>query len=221
MLAASLQASDDDQIDADRPGIADGSRGVKAGRFQIEIGPQREHSGGEISLSVPTLLRYGISDSFELRVESDTYEHTTSHRQECLCHTGWNPVSIGFKDHFYERDGRSLGVIGRWFFPSGSGAFRSDSNSEDLRLGADLTFGERWAINPNIGVQHPGGATAALTVQYNISEKSNVFIDGGAQRSEVLVDTGAAWIVGSNTQFDVSVGFGSHVFWSAGLSRRF
>lgn len=214
MLATSLQAGDDDLIDADRPGIADGSRSVKRGRFQIEIGPQREHSGSEISLSLPTLLRYGVSDAFELRVESDTYEHTRTS-------SGWNPVSIGFKDHFYEHDGRSLGIIGRWFFPSGSGAFRSDSNSEDLRLAADLTFGERWAINPNIGVEHPGGATAALTVQYNLSEKTNVFVDGGAQRSEVLVDTGAAWIVGSNTQFDVSVGFGSHVFWSAGVSRRF
>src|SRR5438105_6966375 len=197
MLAASLCAADDDQIDADRPGIADASRSVKAGRFQIELGPQREHSGGEISLSVPTLLRYGISDSFELRAESDTYEHTRMA-------SGWNPISIGFKDHFFERNGQSLGLIGRWFFPSGSGEFRSHSNAEDVRLAGDFDFGEDWTINPNVGFEHPGGATAALTVQYNLSNKTNVFIDGGVRLSEVLIDTGAAWVVGMNTQFDVS-----------------
>jgi outer membrane putative beta-barrel porin/alpha-amylase len=206
MLAVAARA-DDDLIDADRPGIADGSHSVKRSHFQFENGVDVEHSGEERSWSVPTLLRYGLSDAFELRVESNTYEHTKSGSK-------WSPVSIGFKDHFYERDGTSLGVIGRWFFPTG-----------DLRLAADVELGEHWSLNPNIGIEKPGGGIGALTVQYNLSKKANVFVDGGFQRS-VLLDTGAAWIIGSNSQLDVSVGWGAHgaapnFFWSAGLSERF
>lgn len=219
-MVSSGHADDTELIDADRPGIADGSHTLTHGRFQIETGFDQEHTAGERSLSVPTLLRYGVSDSLELRAESDSYEHTRRS-------SGWNPISIGLKDHFYERDSASLGVIARWFFPSGSGAFRSDSNSGDVRLAADLEFGERWAVNPNIGIEKPGGGVGAVTVQYNLSKTANVFVDSGVQRSEVLVDGGAAWVVGVNTQLDVSIGWGAHganapnVFWSAGLSRRF
>ena len=221
-------AADEDLIDADRPGIADGSKTLKRAHFQIEIGFDREDRSDDQTLKFPLLLRYGISDRFEFRVESDT------HVREKIAHatsTGWDPVSAGFKYHLVDQQEISLGVIGGWFPPSGSGEFRSDHSSGDVRLAADLEFGDHWSINPNLGVQRDESSatsgTGALTLQYNITKKSNVFVDGGVQRGEVLLDAGAAWILSSDVQFDASVGRGAHgsntpkLFWGAGVSRRF
>ena len=219
LLCMGVAHADDDLIDADRPGIADGSHSVKKDRFQIEFGFNRNGTNEGPDVSYPLLLRYGITDAFELRVESGTFEHT---RNE----SGFNAVSVGFKDHFYERDNVSLGVIGRWFIPSGSGDFATHKGEADLRLAGDIQFGERWAINPNVGIAS-STATAAMTIQYNLTPKSNVFIDGNVQKSQFIVDTGAAWIAGSNSQLDISVGWGVHgsdtprVFWAAGVSHRF
>ena len=61
-----------------------------------------------------------------------------------------------------------------------------------------------------------------------------MFVDGASESPEergggasLVVDTGAGWIVGSNTQFDISAGWRArgtkspNVFLAAGISRRF
>jgi hypothetical protein len=100
---------------------------------------------------------------------------------------------------------------------------------------------EQWSLNPNVGVstQDNGNgrftaALAALTLQYNVSKKVNVFVDGGLQAPEerggsasLLLDSGAAWILGNDLQLDVEAGWRAHgqsapnVFVGAGISRRF
>ena len=218
LLLVTPAVRSEDLIDADRPGIADGSHVVKRKQFQIEIGFDREHQGAERSLSTPTLLRFGLTNGLEARLETDAYTRTDHV-------THWAPVSLGFKAHLAGTP--SLGVIGRIF----------RHRTGDLRLVGDFTFGERWSINPNAGVAFEKGFTAAiaaLTVQYNFNETSNVFVDGGLQAPEerhggssLLLDTGAAWILGRDTQLDLSIGWGArgsttpNIFISGGVSRRF
>jgi len=196
-------------INPDRPGIADGSAVVPRGWFQIETGFERDEQNAKHASFTPTLLRYGVSDSFELRVETNGYEDGSL-----------APVSIGFKKHFANTP--SLGVIGRWFV---------DDSSGDLRLAADMELNDKWSINPNIGVAYEDSSTsalAAMTLQYNINDKVNVFADGALQTpGSVIVDGGVAWIIGTRTQLDFSVGWGAHGddvpdrFVSAGISRAF
>ena len=165
-IAASAFAQSDDLINADRPGIADGSQTIGRGKFQIETGLERDDSDGLRALFTPTLLRYGVTDKFELRVEGNGWERDTFGGAST---TGWNPFSIGAKYHFH--DTPSLGIIARVFPKSGSGDFRSDAVTGDLRLAADMDLNEHWSINPNVGVafEDDGGrftaALAALTVQ--------------------------------------------------------
>jgi Putative MetA-pathway of phenol degradation len=221
-LATTLAAQE--PINADRPGIADGSQSVGRGVFQAELGWERDHHGNDRDWSTPLLLRYGVSAPFELRVESEGYNSSS----------GWTPPSIGFKYHFLDKP--SLGVIARYFPP-----FRGERSSADLRLAADVDLNEQWSLNPNVGVatQDDGdgrftAALAALTLQYNVTKKLNVFVDAGLQAPEskggsssLLTDTGAAWIVGNDTQLDVEIGWGARgqtpptVFVGAGISRRF
>jgi hypothetical protein len=211
LVCAAPAAAQTDFISADRPGIADGSTTIRAGAFQIEAGFEHDHGDDP---AVPVLLRYGLTSAFELRLETDD----------------WSDAAVGFKYHF--RNEPSLGIIASASIPTGSG---------DVRLSADFNAGERWSFNPNVGIavvdddkDRFAAALAALTVQYNLTDRANVFVDGALQTPEqrhgtssLILDTGAAWILGNDTQLDVSVGWGAHgetapsVFWSAGISRRF
>ena len=125
-------------------------------------------------------------------------------------------------------------MIGRAFIVN------TDDVTADLRLANDFEIGEKWAVNPNIGIavlsdgEHFLAGLAALTVQYNVTDRAGVFVDGGVTIPEerhgeaaILLDLGGAWIFRPNMQLDASIGWGAHgrtvpsVFWSAGISRRF
>jgi len=221
-LVFAATAAAQDLINADRPGIADGSTTLKARTWQIEIGAERDDRTAEEDILWPTLIRYGVTNDFELRIESSVYQRIE----------GWAPVSIGAKYHFH--DAPSLGVIGRAFIVN------TDEVTADLRLANDFEIGEKWAINPNVGIavlsdgEHFLAGLAALTVQYNVTDRAGVFVDGGLTAPEarhgeaaILLDLGGAWIFRPNMQLDASIGWGAHgetvpgVFWSAGISRRF
>src|SRR6476619_6271284 len=75
-LPAQQSTAEPDLINADRPGIADGSTVVGAKRFQIETGVQEEfrRSGSERehTFFVPTLLRFGMDSHWEFRIEGNS-----------------------------------------------------------------------------------------------------------------------------------------------------
>src|ERR1043166_1262843 len=153
-----VAASAQEPINADRPGIADGSQTVGPRVFQAELGGERDRFDHDREWSTPLLLRYGLSAPFELRVESEGYNSSS----------GWTPASIGFKYHFLDKP--SLGIIARYFPP-----FRGQASSADLRLAADVDLSEQWSLNPNVGVstQDDGNgrfapALAALPLRYHV-----------------------------------------------------
>ena len=246
------QAADNDKdayINPDRPGIADGSNVVGKGRFEIETGIQAEfRQGGQPSTSifVPTLLRYGVSEAWELRIEGNTYSHvaTDNGGPGRDIEDGFAPVSVGIKYHLLESKGSqpSVGVIARVFPPSGSGSFRNDRTTGDVRLAADWDFAPHFSLNPNIGVavqEDDSNRTFtaglfAMTLNYNPSKVFNLFVDTGIQTPEqkngktsVILDGGVAYIIGHNLQLDLSAGVGAagvtppHPFISGGISARF
>src|SRR5207248_2870348 len=134
---AQTQVQQDDLINPDRPGIADGSAVVGRGIFQIEAGLERDHDDGARSVATPLLLRFGLNKEFEMRVEGNGYIHADGAN-------GFAPLSIGAKYHFH--DAPSLGIIARLFPPSGTGAQRSHATTADVRLAADIDLGGKWSI---------------------------------------------------------------------------
>lgn len=249
--SATAQQADDDYINPDRPGIADGSTTVGPNRFQIETGVQVEfrHDGAEHdrTIFIPTLLRYGIGKRWELRLEGTTYTWFTQHDPDggTTHASGLAPTSIGIKYNFIDASGTarpSVGAIVRIFPPSGSGDFRTRVTTGDFRIAADWALSDKWELNPNLGVGiYEDGANRiyhtgllAMTLNFNPSKILNFFIDTGMQSQEerngktsIIVDTGVAYIVGHNIQLDFSIGTGAagatppHPFVSAGFSERF
>jgi hypothetical protein len=217
---AAMPAAAQDLISADRPGIADSSTVIGQGSLQLELGGERDWRPD--LFTTPLLVRYGMTKQLELRFETAGWAHSAGD-------DGLTPASIGMKFHFF--DTPSLAVIARVFPPSGSGAFRSHQTAADVRLAADKDLNEHWSIEGNLGAAHADGnntATAAATLQYNVSQRIGVFIDAGATSSpsSLLIDGGAAWIIGKDLQLDLSIGARAHGdvperFVSAGISRRF
>jgi hypothetical protein len=239
-----------DDANPDRPGIADGSSVVGGGRFQVESGLQREwrKDGDERErlTYVPTLLRVGIDDHWEARIEGNVYSwQKQSEPVNGVSHSvGAMPVSLGVKYNFQESDDSKpgYGAIVRVFPRSGSQSFGTHRATGDARLVADFQLDDKWSLNPNIGVasnedddgNQYSTALVAATLSYAVSKQLNVFADTGMQSreqrhggSQVIVDTGVAYMLSPDLQLDASVGRGVHgatpprVFASAGVSVRF
>lgn len=247
------QATQPDLINPDRPGIADGSTVIGPKRFQVETAYQNEFrkdaGNTERRIFVPTLLRFGISNQWEARIESNTYTftRTTAPGMGAVETAGLSPLSFGFKYHFQDQTAvkkrASLGTIFRLFPASGSGSFKANHTTGDLRLVADWDFTSHWSLNPNVGIglyedgQGNTFATGlfALTLNYfNQARTINPFIDLGLQapeerdgRSSLILDAGIAVIIGQDIQFDLSAGTGllgrtpPHPFIAIGVSARF
>ena len=252
---ASTQSKDSDNedlINPDRPGIADGSTVIGAKTLQIESGFQEEFrhqkETREHTLFIPTLLRIGISDHWEARIEGNSFTRRSEFDSTGMTNhiSGLAPFSIGVKYQIEDSKGikhPSLGAIFRVFPSWGTSEFRTHHVTGDLRLAADWDFAPRLklSLNPNVGVgvyeDDKGNAFAAelfaVTLNYLPSRKLNPFIDLGLQapeekggKSAVIVDGGIAYIAGRNIQLDASVGAGvhghtpPHPFMSLGISFR-
>jgi hypothetical protein len=202
----------------------------------------------EQRLFLPTLLRFGVDSRWEARIESNTLTYTRTSESGAGVHRtfGYSPVSAGAKYHFQdakERTGNlSLGAILRLFPPSGSSDFRTHHLNGDFRLAADWGLAPDWALNPNVGVAvyeddagklFPAGL-AAVTLTYGPNNRIQPFVDVGLQspeqtagRTALIFDGGGTYLLNPDTQLDLSLGTGlagrtpPHLFWTAGISRRF
>jgi Putative MetA-pathway of phenol degradation len=207
-------------ISADRPGLADGSAMVGKGVVQLETGVTLE--GDEESVTLPTLLRFGLSERFELRIESDV--------------AGWSsgssdiaPVAAGFKLRL-TRGSIPLSIIAGVQPPSGGGRLRTDDLESEARLVSDIDLGHDLSLTPNLGISlvEGSGATAvfAMTLGKQVG-RAQPFVDFETRKDAVIADAGVAWIVRPDTQLDVSGGVAvtGHEYpdWfiAAGFSRRF
>src|SRR5262245_37090628 len=144
--ATPTQNEEPDLINPDRPGIADGSSVVGSKTFQIESGIQLEYrrSGDsrEHTFFVPTLLRFGIGNRWEARIEGNSYTRDTTFASGIKTDqaSGFAPTSLGFKYHIYNSSGDhqvSLGTIVRVFPTWGANEFRTQHTTGDIRLAAD------------------------------------------------------------------------------------
>lgn len=236
-----------DLINADRPGIADGSNVIGAGTFQVESGIQQEFRRSGLSREhtffVPTLLRFGVYNRWEGHLEGNTFTQVKTSDSTTVT-SGFAPVSLGFKYHIYNSKGChqfSLGTIGRVFPTWGSKEFRAQHTTGDIRLAADWDFAPKLSLNPNIGVgwyeddqgQPFTAGLFAMTLNYLPTKRFNPFVDVGVQFPEVkhgpagaILDSGVALIIRQNLQLDASIGTrvhgntGPHPFLAFGISWR-
>ncbi len=110
-------------IATDRPGFSDGSNVVGARTFQIETGFFRTFLSGGAATSVGDgLLRYGLSDDFELRIIGLAYGFGVGRGE------AWLDPSVGFKYRLQRPAGRrgEITLLAQTTVPLGENELRSN-----------------------------------------------------------------------------------------------
>jgi hypothetical protein len=233
VLACSAQfayADDGDAINPDRPNVANSSQVVGQGRVQLELGAnwdrRRSDDPHVRTLSTPALLRIGLGETTELRIESDgrSIEHDYDPASGAhTASTGWNDTSIGFKWHFADGEGArpALGLIGKVALPTGSSALRGSGLLPQMVLAAEWDLSKDWslAVTPGAGRdvddkgKHYGYGILAVSLGKKFSERAQGFLEVAAPQiasashggSLAQVDAGVSWLLNKNCQVDAMV----------------
>lgn len=237
--------------DFDRPNFTDHSFTVPPRVFQIESGFQHAHDrrpeGKAESFSFPTLMRYGVTEHAEARVEGDVANISRGSSVFESDEESLTTATLGLKDNIYRnyrsRWQPSVAIIGRVAPPGGEGTSMAEHVTGDIRLLLDANLSDVWKANANIGVafaeqkDHDTFTTAMGTfaLQRSITESISLSGEVAYQSLEsargadhgLYLDLAAAYSVTSDLQLDIYGGSGlrgsdsADAFWSAGISYRF
>jgi hypothetical protein len=221
VLTVPAAQADDDTINPDRPNVANSSQVVGNHRVQIETGVQwerqRDADAHVRTLTTPTLLRLGVSDALELRVETDG--RTIEHASDPLAGThtvsaGWADLSAGVKWHVADQDGvrPSIGVIAEVALPTGSAGLRGSGFRPAVELPVEWDLGHDWSLGVMPGVVRDSDGTYgvfAASVGKAFNERLHGFAEVAAPQighgTQALVDAGVAWLVNKDCQVDAMV----------------
>lgn len=246
-----LARADDETIATDRPDFVESSDVVGKGRVQIEtsLAWARDRQGGlkTRETSTPTLLRLGIAEAWELRLETDgRMRLRTDDGGVRTRESGWSDLSFGLKWH--QRDGdEAAGTPGLgWLFhldaDTGSGAFRGQGVRPSLRLAAEWEFAGGWSLGVMPGLyrdrdesgRHFTGGILAATLGKSLSERTRMFVELSGEQlaaarhggSVVTMDTGVTYLLTRDMQVDAALSRGLNRnapdwAWTVGFSTRF
>lgn len=251
-LAQAVPAlAEEEAIATDRPDFVESSDVVGRGRIQLEtsLAWERDRQGGTRTrqTSTPTLLRIGVSEAWELRLETDgrlglrsTDAGTTTRER------GWSDLAVGAKWHQRDGDEASgtpgLGWLLHVDLDSGSGPFRGQGLRPSLRMVAEWEFAGGWSLGVMPGLyrdrdtsgQHFVGGILAAVVGKSFTDTVRGFVEVSGQQlasshhggSLVTLDTGVAWLLDKNLQVDVALARGVNrnapdLAWTVGISARF
>jgi len=202
--------------------------------FQIETGfyqQQTNLSGANFANSVDAkfqnivynslLLRYGISDKLELRLNQEI-----GRTRELIdgiitdqSDAGFGPTTIGVKYQFIEEAGLRPAValnghVGGQFLSNGGGT------TGDLRVNFQNNISDKFNVSYNVGIILVEGANNVglwtLNLGFSVSPKLTVFLEGygfsDSFSSQQSMDFGLLYLVSPNFQIDFFGGFGMSEF---------
>jgi hypothetical protein len=231
VLFTSAFAQAQDSIVTDRPDFVESSDVVGARRFQLETGvasDRRTHDGVRVrTLTTPTLFRYGLGDTTELRLETDgwTRERTRDGVASYTEH-GRSDLSLGIKWHVLDGAGTTPGVA--WLLhvdtATGSRPFRGAGLRPSLRAAIEWDLPEEFSLGLMPGVyvdrndagRRFAGGIFAMTLGKEWSPRWHSFLEVAGQQlasrrdggSVVTLDTGLAFVATPALQFDIEASRG-------------
>lgn len=229
-------ADDRPPIATDRPGFSDGSNVVGYRGFQVESGYFRTFLNGGDTISFgDTLIRYGTSKNFEVRVIGLSYGFAPGSTQSFL------DPSLGFKYRLQEGSASQpeITFIGQTTVPIGSHPIRANSYNPTAKIawtkavGSD-TFGGNLVYSKNgpsgghfdqaaisLFLSHPLNSRLALTPEIWGVNRVAAGGSGGA-----FASLAGTYLLSADTQIDLRIGSGFNQnrdgwFIQTGVSWRF
>src|SRR4051794_5657264 len=161
--ACAAVARADEPLVTDRPDFVESSMVVDRGHWQLETSfasqLDKDAAGTRVrALTTPTLLRFGVRERLELRVETDGWTRVTTQPAGAAAarETGFSDVSLGVKWHQQDGDEASHRPSIAWLvhadIDSGSGAFRGQGVRPSLRMVAEWELPHDWSLGVMPGV---------------------------------------------------------------------
>jgi len=250
---SALPAFAGDEIVTDRPDFVESSDVVGRGRFQIETGFSSERQDGSglktRTRSTPTLLRLGVSDALELRIETDGAMR--SRTQDTTADTtttthGFADTSLGLKWRMQEGDEETGAPGMAWLLhadlASGSRDFRGQGVRPSLRFVAEWDLPHDFSVGVMPGViadkteegKRFAAGIFAVTLGKGWGPAWHSFVEVAGQQlaarhnggKVVSFDFGASYLVTDSLQLDLAASRGltretADFQWGAGVSIRF
>lgn len=233
LLAANANAENaniEDEIQTDRPDFVESSNVVGKGRFQIETSIAYEFDKSENERSrhfvTPTLLRLGVSEDWELRVETDgriNQRIENLDTRETHHARGYADFSLGLKWHQDDGDEKTFSPSTGWLFhldmPAGSKDFLSHHMRPSIRYVAewelpnDYSFGVMPGVISDLNDDRDRYWAGILGVVLgkSFTDKFRGFVEFGGQSitskrnggSQLTFDMGVAYLVTNLVQLDM------------------
>lgn len=148
-----------DALVTDRPDAAEASVTVGKLRFQVEtsVAFSHDHDAGVTSRTygMPTLLRFGVIDPLELRVEGELVSIQTE--TGATTQRGVPDMAFGLKAHAFDQKGvrPSFGVLAHVGAPTGTDALSSNALEPSFKVLADWELPADFSLGTNYGFDIP------------------------------------------------------------------
>jgi hypothetical protein len=226
-----------DHIDTDGPDYVESTEVVGARRFQFETGPYLRNdtrNGARLRAgSTPLLLKAGLSETVEARLETDGYARlsgTEMAGSPMAAKSGFADTALGLKWHVHDQAPGSptptLAWIAHLELPSGSPALRGQGVRPSLRavLGWSLPFEMSLGVMPGLkydsredGHRYPSGVLGVVLGRW-WTPRLRTFVESSAEqiaRQEnggvvLYKDIGAAYLLSDNWQLGGRAGWAAN-----------
>lgn len=229
-LANPASAAGAEPIVTDRPDYVESSAVVGKGRLQVEtsVAAERDRSDGvtERTTSTPTLVRIGVADSLELRLETDGRVHAWSDAAGGHNDRGYADTAVGVKWHARDAIGGapSIGVLLHADLPSGSKALRGEGVRPSLRVTGEWELPDDMSLGVMPGIASDTSADGRRFASANIgavlgkewTPRLRSFVEVAAPQiararnggTMLRAGAGVAWLLNDDCQFDAAFGRG-------------
>jgi hypothetical protein len=235
LLLTSLPVWAAGPIDTDGPDFVESSEVVGNARFQYEAELTQERDrripSSRTTTATPTLLKYGITDTIELRVQTEGYIRVAeSGGASDSPRTGLGDTALGLKWHSQDRDASTGKPAIAWILhfdtPSGTDGFEGQGIRPSLRsvMTWDLPHDFSLGVMPGIkydtdseGHRFTSGIFGTV-LNKRISDKLRVFVELSAPQlarnqnggTFASWDVGAARLMTDDTQIGVRAGIAAN-----------
>lgn len=220
------QGSSPSPISTDRPGFLFSSATVGPRVFQVELGlPQvtliEFDNVKARATSAVALFRYGIGDTFELRLGGPVYTHTRVEvGRFTATDSGYGDLEVGAKWHLVDNAGArpSFALIPSVILPTGEDGFTADDPVYQLNAAAEWALSDGWGLAALAGYLNGlsdddryGQETFGLALGRPVSDKWSAYgeavyvatdLDGTEDSS--FLGGGLKYLVSNDFQLDVS-----------------
>lgn len=211
-------------ISPDRPDQTESPSVVPLKSFQFEAGVVFEKTARDGSttknFSYPSvLMRYGVLNNLELRMEVENTNETTEENGLSKSKKGISPVSLGFKMNACEENGLrpAIGFIVNLSLPNlASKEFKNNFVGTSVNLALENSITDKFSAGYNLGASWDGNTPEptffyTLSLSYEFSKRVSGFAEvygfmPEKTRADHRFDFGLSVFALNNLAFDASAG---------------